>query len=69
MGWAQHLLVAPILLPMATGAVLLLIDERRHTAKALINMVSTLLLLFVALSLARVADAVPLEAVCGVHSS
>jgi multicomponent K+:H+ antiporter subunit D len=53
----QHLLVVPILLPLVTGAALLLIDELRHTAKALISLASTVLLLVVALALMRMADA------------
>src|SRR5690606_41831548 len=32
MEWTRHLLAVPILLPLATGAALLLIDELRHTA-------------------------------------
>ena len=40
MPWTQQLIIAPILLPLATGASLLLIDERRHTLKAAINLVS-----------------------------
>jgi multicomponent K+:H+ antiporter subunit D len=45
MTWANHLLVAPILLPLVTGAFLLLFDERRHSFKALISLFSTLTLL------------------------
>ncbi len=59
MDWAKHLLIVPILLPLVTGAALLLIDELRHSLKALINLASTLLLLVVALVLVRVADGVP----------
>ena len=59
MDWARHLLIVPILLPLVTGAALLLIDELRHSVKALINLASTLLLLFAALALMRIADGVP----------
>jgi Formate hydrogenlyase subunit 3/Multisubunit Na+/H+ antiporter, MnhD subunit len=59
MDWTDHLLMVPILLPMVTGAALLLIDEVRHTAKALINVASTLTLLVTTLALMRMADAVP----------
>lgn len=59
MDWARHLLVVPILLPLLTGAALLLIDELRHSLKALINLASTLLLLVVALVLMRIADGTP----------
>jgi multicomponent K+:H+ antiporter subunit D len=59
MGWTSHLLIVPILLPLVTGAALLLIDERRHALKALINLASTLLLLVAAIALIRMADRVP----------
>ena len=59
MDWARHLLIVPILLPLVTGAALLLIDELRHTLKALINLASTVLLLIAALALMRIADGVP----------
>ncbi|MBN9069352.1 MAG: monovalent cation/H+ antiporter subunit D [Rhizobiales bacterium] len=54
MEWSRHLLVLPVLLPLVTGAVLLLIDETRRTLKALVNFSSTLLLLFVTLALMRI---------------
>ena len=59
MDWARHLLIVPILLPLVTGAALLLIDELRHSLKALINLASTVLLLIAALALMRIADGVP----------
>ncbi|RLP28147.1 monovalent cation/H+ antiporter subunit D [Mesorhizobium sp. YM1C-6-2] len=59
MDWSRHLLIVPILLPLVTGAALLLIDELRHSLKALINLASTLMLLVVALVLMRIADGVP----------
>ncbi len=59
MGWTQHLLIAPILLPMATGAALLLFDERRHRFKAGVNIASTLLLLILSIALLRIADISP----------
>ena len=43
MDWSRHLLIVPILLPLVTGAALLLIDELRHSLKALINLASTLM--------------------------
>ena len=63
MEWSRHLLVLPVLLPLVTGAVLLLIDETRRTLKALVNFSSTLLLLFVTLALMRIADTAPAEGV------
>lgn len=52
----DHLIILPILLPMATGAFLLLFDDRQRTAKALINVVSTLLLVVVATMLVMQAS-------------
>lgn len=59
MDWTKHLLIVPILLPLVTGAALLLIDELRHTAKAVISLASTFLLLIAAIALMRIADTVP----------
>jgi multicomponent K+:H+ antiporter subunit D len=59
MDWTRHLLIVPILLPLLTGAGLLLIDETRHRLKALISLASTLLLFIVAVALMRLADGVP----------
>jgi multicomponent K+:H+ antiporter subunit D len=52
-----HLLVAPVLLPLATAAVLLMLGEQRHTARAALNLVSTLLGLLVAVVLLLWVDA------------
>lgn len=43
--WSHHLIVSPILLPMVTAAILLFIDERNRTAKALVGLVTVILLL------------------------
>ena len=59
MEWTRHLLAVPILLPLATGAALLLIDELRHTAKALVSLASTLLLVIATMALMRMADGAP----------
>ena len=59
MDWARHLLIVPILLPLVTGAALLLIEETRHALKALISLASTVLLLVAAMALLRMADGVP----------
>ncbi|WP_406871439.1 monovalent cation/H+ antiporter subunit D [Aminobacter sp. P9b] len=56
MGFSQHLLILPILLPMAAGAILLLFEERRHSLKAGINIAATALLLGLAFALLRLAD-------------
>jgi multicomponent K+:H+ antiporter subunit D len=49
--WSHHLIVTPILLPMMTAAILLFIDERNRTAKALVSLTATVLLLANALVL------------------
>ena len=56
MGWSHHLLIAPILLPLVTGGLLLLFDERRHVLKAMINVASTLALATIAIRLLMLAN-------------
>jgi multicomponent K+:H+ antiporter subunit D len=55
-GWAHHLIVAPIALPLAAGALLAVYDERRQFLKGVINLVSTLAMLAVAIVLLQDAD-------------
>ncbi|THV23353.1 monovalent cation/H+ antiporter subunit D [Peteryoungia ipomoeae] len=43
--WSHHLIITPILLPMATAALLLFIDERSRTIKALVSLVAVVILL------------------------
>ncbi len=43
----DHLIVLPILLPLATGAMLLMLNDRRRATKAFISVLSTLLLVMV----------------------
>jgi len=52
----DHLIVLPVLLPLVTGALLLLVDERRHDLKAAINVASTTALMLLAVALMRQAD-------------
>jgi multicomponent K+:H+ antiporter subunit D len=59
MDWERHLLIVPILLPLVTGAALLLIDETRHALKALVSIASTVALTAAAVALLQVADAAP----------
>jgi len=47
----QHLVVAPILLPLATAAVMLLLGEGRRPLKAALNLLSTLAGLIIAVAL------------------
>ncbi|RJG41502.1 monovalent cation/H+ antiporter subunit D [Mesorhizobium sp. DCY119] len=56
MGWTSHLLIAPIVLPLVAGALLLMFDERRHTLKAAISLASVLTLLVITVVLLRFAD-------------
>ena len=41
--FSSHLLVAPVLLPLATAAVMVWLGERRRMTKAVLNSVSALL--------------------------
>jgi multicomponent K+:H+ antiporter subunit D len=54
---ADHLVIAPIVLPLVAGAVMLLFDERRRTAKAVISVAATLGLVAIAIALVVRADA------------
>ena len=47
----SHLVVAPVLLPLATAALLLLLGEKRRTAKAVIGLASTLAGLLLAIAI------------------
>jgi formate hydrogenlyase subunit 3/multisubunit Na+/H+ antiporter MnhD subunit len=50
-GSDDHLLVAPVLLPLATAALMLLLGEGRRQLKAVVNVLSTALGLAIAVSL------------------
>ena len=56
MSWTDHLVVAPLILPLAAGAVLLLMSEQRHALKAALGVASTLGLVLLALALLLAAD-------------
>jgi multicomponent K+:H+ antiporter subunit D len=56
MSWSAHLPVLPIVLPLAAGALMLLLDERRERLKAAISLLALALLLAAALALLRLAD-------------
>ena len=49
--WSDHLIVAPVLLPLASSALMLLFDERRRRAKSLISLATCFALLVIALML------------------
>ncbi len=53
-GWAHHLIIAPILVPLVVAALLLFFDERQRVAKAMISLASTLILVAVSLALLRI---------------
>lgn len=55
--WQAHLVVLPVVLPLAAGALMLLFDEGRYALKAAISVAATLALVAAAIALARLADA------------
>lgn len=52
----DHLTIAPILVPLLAGALMMLIDERRRTLKAALGVASALTLLALAVLLLMMAD-------------
>ncbi len=54
--WSQHLIVLPILLPLLSGALMIPINESRHTLKFTINMASVLCLVVLAAVLVHYTD-------------
>lgn len=61
MSWADHLVVLPVVLPLAVGAATLLLDERRHALKAAICLVSIASLIAISIALLRTAGAQPVR--------
>ncbi|POH31160.1 MULTISPECIES: monovalent cation/H+ antiporter subunit D [Sinorhizobium] len=55
--WLHHLLILPILLPLAVAAMLIPIDERERTLKGAIGFASTLVVFIVTMILMRLAAA------------
>jgi len=55
--WMQHLVIVPVLLPLLAGAVLIPVNQRRHTLKFALGLGSGVLLWLVALALLLMADA------------
>jgi multicomponent K+:H+ antiporter subunit D len=53
---ADHLIIAPILVPLVVGALILFFDERRRVLKASFSLASTVILLAVTVFLMVVAD-------------
>ena len=56
-GWIDHLVIVPVILPLAAGAGMLLIDERRRRLKAAINLAAIIALTAAAIALLRLAGA------------
>jgi len=50
-GWMQHLIVAPILLPLAVSGLLLAFDERRRTLKRVVSLATVGVLVGIAVML------------------
>lgn len=57
--WSDHLVVIPVVLPIAASGIMLLLDERRSRIKASISLATVALLLAVALVLAWDVSATP----------
>jgi multicomponent K+:H+ antiporter subunit D len=55
-GWTHHLIAAPVVLPLVAGALLAVYDERRQFLKGVINLVSTVATLGIAIVLLQAAD-------------
>src|SRR3546814_17296975 len=60
-GWANHLVIVPILLPLLEGSTVLLLDERPRALRAGISLAATLALVVVAGPLLRMAGAAGLD--------
>ena len=54
--WTDHLVIAPIVVPMLAGAAMILAGDRRRSATAVIGLASTLLLVALAVLLVAIAD-------------
>jgi multicomponent K+:H+ antiporter subunit D len=50
-GWRDHLIAAPILVPLAASGLMLLLDERRQRAKRAIGVAATLALILISILL------------------
>jgi len=58
-GLAEHLIIVPVLLPLLSGAVMLLLNERSRIIKGGIGVATTVALLIVSIMLLRLADLAP----------
>src|SRR5690606_29702877 len=55
----DHLVIAPIVLPLVAAALMLLLDERRRPVRTALSLASTFGLLAIAIVLMAMADASP----------
>jgi len=62
-GWTNHLAIAPIVIPLLAGTVMILIGERRRDLKAALGLASAVCLLGVAIVLLSMADSTDSAAV------
>jgi multicomponent K+:H+ antiporter subunit D len=60
--WLHHLVIVPVILPLAAAALLLLIEEQRRALKAALALAALLLLLAAATALVLWADSQPPQA-------
>ncbi|MGF9756239.1 monovalent cation/H+ antiporter subunit D [Microvirga sp. 0TCS3.31] len=58
-GLVDHLIIVPILLPLVSAALMLLLDEHRRGLKGVIGIATTVALLIVSIVLLRQADITP----------
>jgi multicomponent K+:H+ antiporter subunit D len=65
-GLTDHLMIAPVVLPLFTGAVMLALGGDRRTVNAVLNIVATFALIAIAIALLRAADTSP-TGVAGVY--
>jgi len=64
---ADHLMIAPVVLPLFSGAIMLALGgERRRNVNAALNVASTFALVAISMTLLRAADAAP-SGVAGVY--
>jgi multicomponent K+:H+ antiporter subunit D len=61
MSWNDHLVVLPIVLPLAVGAAMLLLNESRHALKAAMSFASIVALIGAAVALLGAADSQPVR--------
>ena len=65
--YAEHLMIAPVVLPLFAGAMMLALGgERRRNVNAVLNVATTFALVVIATALLRAADAAP-TGVAGVY--